>query len=122
MVPTAGIASHVRGSDTVARHGGDEFVVVLASADAEVAGRAAANILAATGGRYHLHGHDVELTTSIGISLYPADGTDFESLVERADSAMYRAKAAGGNAYRFFAPDGWEPPSPSGPMKRSESA
>ena len=107
------IASHVRGSDTVARHGGDEFVVVLASADAEVAGRAAANILAATGGPYHLHGHDVELTTSIGISLYPADGTDFESLIERADSAMYRAKAAGRNAYRFFAPDEWQTPPPA---------
>jgi diguanylate cyclase (GGDEF)-like protein len=93
----------VRGSDTVSRQGGDEFVVLLAEiTHAADAGIAACKILHALAEEHRVDQHCVVLTASAGISVYPQDGDDTESLIKNADTAMYRAKKRGGNNYRFF--------------------
>ena len=101
----ARIAGALRSSDTLCRQGGDEFLVVLADlASGEVAAAVAARILAALHGGLRIQGLDVSVTLSLGIALYPADGDDFEALLQKADIAMYQAKEAGRNAFRFFDP------------------
>lgn len=93
----------VRGSDTVSRQGGDEFVVLLAEIQhAADAGIAASKILNALAKAHTVDQHRVVLTASAGISVYPLDGGDTESLIKNADAAMYRAKKRGGNNYQFF--------------------
>jgi diguanylate cyclase (GGDEF)-like protein/PAS domain S-box-containing protein len=96
----------VRSSDTVSRQGGDEFVVLLAElgqpADAAVTAK---KILAAIAAPHRIGGHDVVVTASLGVSLYPDDARDAETLINSADYAMYQAKGAGDNAYQFFEPD-----------------
>jgi diguanylate cyclase (GGDEF)-like protein len=83
----------VRAGDTVARLGGDEFVLLLDSVTgAEDAARVAAKVLAAVRAPFRRHGHDLLVTASIGVSVYPADGTSAEELVRSADAAMYRDK------------------------------
>jgi diguanylate cyclase (GGDEF)-like protein/PAS domain S-box-containing protein len=92
----------VRGSDTVSRQGGDEFVVLLAEIKhAADAGIAATKILNALAEAHRVDQHCVVLTASAGISIYPLDGGDTESLIKNADAAMYRAKRRGGNNYQF---------------------
>jgi len=87
------LRSSVRAGDTVARFGGDEFVVLLTSvAGEDDAARVAAKLLEAVQAPYRLAGRDVYATVSVGISVYPADGTSPEELVESADAAMYRQK------------------------------
>lgn len=91
------LASRVRGSvragDTVARFGGDEFVVLLSSVSgAEDAARVAAKVLDAVQGPYRVGGHDVTIAASVGVSVYPGDGTSPDELVRSADTAMYRDK------------------------------
>jgi len=93
----------VRASDTVARLGGDEFVVLvpgIRSTD-EVA-RVAEKIIEALAAPFPLEGRMLHITPSIGICIYPDDGTDVETLMRHADGAMYHAKAAGRNNYQFF--------------------
>ena len=93
----------VRGSDAVSRKGGDEFVVLLSEiAHAEDAARIADKIIGAVAAPHQVAGQVLLVTTSIGISIYPLDGTDPESLLKSADAAMYRAKKNGRNQYRFF--------------------
>jgi len=98
----ARLVSAVREVDTVSRHGGDEFVVLLAAlhqpADAQAV---AEKLIAAIGAPADLAGHVVRITASIGIALYPDDGEDVETLIARADAAMYRSKrqGVGGIAY-----------------------
>jgi diguanylate cyclase (GGDEF)-like protein/PAS domain S-box-containing protein len=93
----------VRESDTVARLGGDEFTVLLPElAGAEGAAAVADKILEATREPCHIAGHELFITTSIGIALYPRDGTDVDSLMKRADEAMYRVKAQGRAGYSMY--------------------
>lgn len=93
----------VRRMDTVARIGGDEFVVVLADAMREGAGEVARKVIETLSRPCQLGNHDISITPSLGISMYPQDGADFETLLKQADMAMYRAKEKGRNAFEFFA-------------------
>jgi diguanylate cyclase (GGDEF)-like protein/PAS domain S-box-containing protein len=93
----------VRTSDTVARMGGDEFVVILSEvAHARDAGVKAKKILDALSAPHSLDRYSVSITASIGVTTYPNDGQDPETLVKNADLAMYRAKEKGPNNYQFF--------------------
>jgi diguanylate cyclase (GGDEF)-like protein/PAS domain S-box-containing protein len=96
----------VRHSDTVSRHGGDEFVVLLSEVTrAEDAALTAKKILAAVS-RPHRIGHqDVNVTVSVGIGVYPDDGADAETLLKNADLALFQAKARGRSNHQFFEPD-----------------
>jgi diguanylate cyclase (GGDEF)-like protein/PAS domain S-box-containing protein len=99
------LRSCLRDSDTVARLGGDEFTVLLSSiANREDATKVVLKILSAVNQKWNLAGHKLHLTTSAGISIYPDDGSDSETLIRKADTSMYSAKATGGNAYRFYEP------------------
>jgi predicted signal transduction protein with EAL and GGDEF domain len=96
----------VRASDTVSRLGGDEFVVLLTEiAQPEDAAIAAGRMLEAVGAPHQIDAHELHVTTSIGVSLFPTDGTDAETLLKNADTAMYQAKATGRKSYRFFEPE-----------------
>jgi diguanylate cyclase (GGDEF)-like protein/PAS domain S-box-containing protein len=96
----------VRPGDTVARLGGDEFVIALAEvAEVDDVGLVGKKIQEALIRPFHLAERELFMTASIGISFYPRDGGDGETLIRNADVAMYRAKAEGGNLFRFFAPD-----------------
>jgi diguanylate cyclase (GGDEF)-like protein/PAS domain S-box-containing protein len=100
------LVASVRGSDTVSRQGGDEFVILLSSiARAEDAALSANKILTALGVPHHVNDHDLQITVSMGIGVYPDDGTDAETLVKNADIAMLNAKDNGRNNYQFFKPD-----------------
>ena len=92
----------LRAEDVVARLGGDEFIVMLPSMDERSAAHVAHKLLAAIGEPYGIELHDLSVTASIGIALYPGDGEDLESLSKKADTAMYRVKQEGRNGYRFF--------------------
>jgi diguanylate cyclase (GGDEF)-like protein/PAS domain S-box-containing protein len=96
----------VRASDTVARQGGDEFVILLSEvARAQDAAVSAEKILQSVGSLHRIDGHDLHLTASIGIVTYPDDGTEAEALIKHADFAMYHAKDTGRNNYQFFKPE-----------------
>jgi len=89
----------------VARQGGDEFIIVLAEiAEPQDAARVAEKILAVLGtDPVRVAEQELQVTTSIGIAVYPINGTDdIQELLKKADKAMYAAKAAGRNGYRFF--------------------
>ncbi|MBI3609120.1 MAG: EAL domain-containing protein [Nitrospirae bacterium] len=93
----------LRKSDTVARMGGDEFMLLLPELrKAEDAAVVAHKILEAVEPPFNLEDREFYLTASIGISLYPDDGEDAQTLVKSADTAMYRAKEQGRNHYQFF--------------------
>jgi EAL domain-containing protein (putative c-di-GMP-specific phosphodiesterase class I) len=92
----------VREQDTVSRWGGDEFILLLTDCSAEGATRVAEKLLAAFNVPFHADHHEFNTTPSIGIALYPGDGKDFDTLVQAADTAMYRAKQDGRNTFRFF--------------------
>jgi diguanylate cyclase (GGDEF)-like protein len=95
----------VRTSDTVSRQGGDEFVVLLTeSRQWEDAVVVAERILKAVAQSHPIDNHDLHVTTSIGVSVYPDDGEDAETLIRNADIAMYQAKEKGRNSYQFFKP------------------
>ena len=93
----------VREMDTVSRIGGDEFTVILPEiADRVSATVVANNILTELARPFSLDRHDAHLSASIGITTFPEDGEDPGMLLQHADTAMYRAKSSGRNAYRFF--------------------
>lgn len=93
----------LRDTDTLARMGGDEFTVILADVEQpEEAAVVARKILDALSGPFFLGGREFFITASVGISIYPADGADVETLVKNADSAMYQAKEDGRNRYHLF--------------------
>ena len=92
----------VREQDTVSRLGGDEFILLLPGTDAAGAGRVAAKVMEQATHAFHIDQHELTVTPSIGIALFPEDGADFDTLSKRADIAMYRAKHDGRNNFRFF--------------------
>ena len=93
----------VREEDTVARIGGDEFVVVLRNvSDVQGAVQVARKIGHEIHGPYRIEGRDLTVTTSIGISIYPDDEGDEYSMIQHADTAMYQAKERGRNSYAFY--------------------
>ena len=97
------IQACVRESDTVARLGGDEFTVLLPRLPhSEDAVPVATKIIEAVRYPFHIEGREFFITTSIGISLYPDDGVDAESLIKNADTAMYQAKEVGRDNYQLF--------------------
>src|ERR1700686_2467265 len=96
----------VRGSDTVSRQGGDEFVILLAEiAYPEDAATSANKILHALNAPHSVGGQDLHIDGSIGISVYPEDGENAETLIKNADTAMYHAKEKGRNIFQFFKAD-----------------
>ena len=97
------ISGCVREQDTVSRLGGDEFTVLLEDVDEPGAvGTVARKILGVLSEKIDLFGHGVYISGSIGISLYPDDGTDATTLFKHADSALYRAKEQGRDNYQFY--------------------
>lgn len=96
----------LRERDTLSRIGGDDFVAVLADMGSpeEVAQRADA-LAQQVAQPLQIQGHDIALSASIGVSLYPQDGTDFDTLLRNADAAMFRAKDRGRNTLHFFTAD-----------------
>jgi diguanylate cyclase (GGDEF)-like protein/PAS domain S-box-containing protein len=95
----------VRDADTVSRQGGDEFVVLLSEvAHAEDAAISARRMLEAVAAPHLIDQHELHVTTSIGVSVYPDDGLDAETLIKNADTAMYQAKENGRQSYQFFKP------------------
>jgi diguanylate cyclase (GGDEF)-like protein/PAS domain S-box-containing protein len=95
----------VREDDTVARVGGDEFVLLLPGISrGEDAAKIAQKVLDYVSKPLLLDGHELFVTTSVGIGMYPSDGEETESLLKNADSAMYRAKEMGRNNYQLFTP------------------
>jgi len=95
----------LRRSDTVARLGGDEFIVLMQNCRGrDCARRLASRIIALLDKPFVVMGHRLDIRTSIGISLYPTDGTDTETLVKNADLAMYQAKEHGRGQFLFYEP------------------
>ena len=98
------IGARVRQQDTVARVGGDEFVVLAYVDDPEDAGTLADALLEVVREPFMAGGHELRVSTSIGIAIYPGDGGNQHDLLTNADAAMYHAKGLGRNAYSFFEP------------------
>jgi len=93
----------IRPSDTVSRQGGDEFVVLLSDLDRwESAASTAVRIKTSIEQAHYIDQNDLHVTASIGISIYPDDGADAETLIKNADTAMYQAKENGRQSYQFF--------------------
>ena len=96
------LSASVRDQDTVSRLGGDEFILVLPDTDALGAAHVAEKLMCAALEPFNIESHELTVTPSIGIAMYPTDGTDFDTLSRCADAAMYHAKQRGRNHYRFF--------------------
>ena len=96
----------MRDTDTVGRWGGDEFTFILEGiSDIQYVTAAAERVVQTMDAPFNLEGHEVFATTSIGITVYPHDGDDMDTLTKNADAAMYRAKDRGRNNYQFYAPE-----------------
>ncbi|HSN67898.1 MAG TPA: diguanylate cyclase, partial [Thermoanaerobaculia bacterium] len=97
------IRAAVREEDTIARFGGDEFALLIhILGRAEHAGKIARKILDALAAPFTLGTREIFITGSVGVAIYPNDGVDAETLIRNADTAMYRAKHQGGDAYQFY--------------------
>lgn len=96
------LKSAMREEDTVSRLGGDEFILLFPGTDADGAAHVAEKLLECVAGLCKIEQHELVVTPSIGIAMYPDDGMDFEMLSQCADVAMYRAKHDGRNSYKFF--------------------
>ena len=94
----------LRSCDIIARYGGDEFVILLDSRSdncREAATKIANKIIASIGNPFDIDGHHIEISSSIGIAVYPESGTNCNDLIKYADEAMYQSKNAGGGCYHF---------------------
>lgn len=99
------LVTTVRQADTVARLGGDEFMIALPElSHADDAAALGATVIEAISQPYCIQGHDVCLTASVGLSIYPIHGENVESLMKNADLALYEAKHSGKNDYRMSRP------------------
>jgi len=97
------LALCVRKADTLARHGGDEFVLVISDVQADSdCTLIAEKVLRSLEAAFHVEGRALALGASIGISLFPGDAGDGDALLRNADAAMYRAKQLGRNQHRFY--------------------
>ena len=100
------LSACVRDPDTICRHGGDEFAILLQDLhrpeDAAVTAR---RILSALGEVHSVDGHQLHVTASIGVSIYPDDGSDAETLIANADAAMYWAKKNGCQSCQYYSPE-----------------
>ena len=93
----------LRSSDTAARFGGDEFAIVLSDiVEIRTVELIVSRIIKTLGSPFHLSGNEAFVSASIGITMYPRDGDNIETLLRKADSAMYKAKDAGKNNFKFF--------------------
>ena len=100
------IKETIREGDTVARLGGDEFTVILENIrSAQYVGKVAEKIIHAMSQPYFIDGVEINISPSIGVSLYPADGRDVDMLIRNADAAMYHAKKTGRNNFQFYSAD-----------------
>ncbi len=97
------LAGCVRAADTVSRQGGDEFVLLLQDLDEpDHAAAVAMKVLEVISEPFSIDGMNLSVTPSIGVAMYPEDGTEFPALLRNADAAMYHAKAMGRNNFQFF--------------------
>ena len=100
---TAALSGALRETDLLARLGGDEFMVIVEDFDdPAVLGRIAQKLLDAIAQPFEIEEHDIYVTSSIGIAVYPDDSDDPEELLKHADVAMYRSKELGRNTYQFL--------------------
>lgn len=100
------LVSSARSLDVVSRRGGDEFNILLSEVDVVTqAADATERILASLSRPFHIGGREINCSASIGISLFPRDGTDIEALLHTADAAMYDAKSLGKNRFCFYSAD-----------------
>lgn len=99
------LTSAIRSSDTVSRQGGDEFVLLLSDLDQDAILLTIEKIHKIVTAPYCIAGHDLRIGATIGISIFPKDGEDGETLLRHADAAMYYAKENGRNKYQFFTED-----------------
>lgn len=96
----------IREGDTVSRLGGDEFIFIISDiTHPQDVALIAQKILHALSVVFHLDGHEVHVTSSIGIAFYPLDADDMDNLIKKADVAMYHAKEQGGNSFKFYMED-----------------
>ncbi|MFZ3127253.1 MAG: EAL domain-containing protein, partial [Rhodoferax sp.] len=104
LVEVAARLEHcIRETDTISRQGGDEFLIVLCDLpDADAMLPILGKLLERLQEPFHADRQELSTSVSIGVTLFPEDGRDFDSLLKKADMAMYRAKDAGRNTYRFF--------------------
>lgn len=100
---TTRLRESVRTSDTISRQGGDEFLVLLPEiGDADAMTVIAEKILRELGAPFDIQGYHLSTSASIGIAVYPDDGSDFDTLLKKADTAMYQSKKSGRSTYRFY--------------------
>jgi diguanylate cyclase (GGDEF)-like protein/PAS domain S-box-containing protein len=99
------LVDSVRGTDTVSRQGGDEFIVLLSEVESLESAATTVRRLLQVGTEPHaIDQHDLHVSACIGVSIYPDDGLDVETLIKNADTAMYQAKENGRQSYQFFKP------------------
>jgi len=99
------LVDSVRGSDTVSRQGGDEFIVLLSEVEGlESTATTVRRLLQVCTESHAIDQHDLHVSACVGVSIYPDDGLDVETLIKNADTAMYQAKENGRQSYQFFKP------------------
>lgn len=99
------LKSIFQNQEVVYRLSGDEFIILLSNVDEDRAARAAENVIREQAKPFHIEGHELVVTPSIGIAVSPGNGSDFETLYKCADIAVYYCKKESRNSYRFFNPE-----------------